>query len=198
VRRFQPITDQKGLYLRAEVCEGGENVCVVTDRQKLERIIANLVDNAIKYTEHGGVTVGLVQQQQQSSGGDGEQVVVRVSDTGIGIPRENVPFLFDEFYQVNNYERDRSKGFGMGLAICRCLARHIAGDVRLASTGPQGSCFEIVIADVEPDVGGGRSAGEGKPGERPDREDVGAHRGGRPGGAPGRRADPEAARLCRV
>ena len=52
---------------------------------------------------------------------------MRVRDTGIGISEQNVPYLFDEFYQVNNHERDRSKGFGMGLAICRCLARHIGG-----------------------------------------------------------------------
>src|SRR6185295_11829212 len=103
----------------------------------------NLVDNAIKYTSRGGVSIVL-----SASAGE---VLLRISDTGIGIPQENVPYLFDEFYQVNNLERDRSKGFGMGLAICKCLARHVGGDVRLASTSPEGSSFEISLKNVSVD-----------------------------------------------
>jgi signal transduction histidine kinase len=152
VRRFQPLTEQKGLYLRVNGSSDGNGegprleATVQTDRQKLERIISNLVDNAIKYTERGGVSLDVKQV--------GEEVCVRVSDTGMGIPHENVPYLFDEFYQVNNHERDRCKGFGMGLAICKCLARHIGGDVRLASTGPSGSCFELAVKSVRADRGG--------------------------------------------
>jgi signal transduction histidine kinase len=125
------------------------------------------VDNAIKYTARGGVTLELAADHA-------EQVCVRVRDTGIGVREENVPYLFDEFYQANNYERDRTKGFGMGLAICRSLARHIGGEVRLVSTSPGGSCFELVL----PRVGTGR--------------------GGRPGGAAGDRADAREGGLCGV
>lgn len=149
VRRFQPISEQKGLYLKVT---GDGDVKVLTDRQKLERIISNLVDNAIKYTNRGGVSVGLAAGE--------DEVAVRVSDTGIGIPQDNVPHLFGEFYQVNNYDRDRSKGFGMGLAICKSLAHHIGGDVRLAETGPQGSCFEVVVKAARTDA-------EKRPGDAP-------------------------------
>ena len=160
-RRFLPVAEQKGLYLKlAEKTDAK----LRTDRLKLERLISNLVDNAIKYTQRGGVTVGL--------GGSGSDLAIRISDTGIGIPQANVPHLFDEFYQVNNYERDRNKGFGMGLAICKSLARHIGADVRLASTGPEGSCFEIVI--------------EGKC----------VDRGGRPGGETSDHSPAREARLC--
>src|SRR4029077_18869934 len=124
---------------------GELDVSVSTDRQKLERIVSNLADNAIKYTNHGGVTLQLLQQA--------DDILLRISDTGLGIPETNVPFLFDEFYQVNNYERDRSKGFGMGLAICKSLASHVGAQVRLASTGPQGSRFEVVLRGVK-HVGG--------------------------------------------
>src|SRR5204863_2102352 len=110
---------------------------LVTDRQKLERIISNLVDNAVKYTHRGGVTLQLLAVESQIS--------IRISDTGIGIPTNSAPHLFNEFYQVNNYERDRSKGFGMGLAICKSLARHLDGEVRLARTGVEGSCFEVLL-----------------------------------------------------
>jgi PAS domain S-box-containing protein len=162
-RRFQPLAEQKGLSIHVS---GAADAPILTDRQKLDRIISNLVENAIKYTQHGGVTLELSVR--------GGEAIVRVADTGIGIPPENAPYLFDEFYQVSNYERDRSKGFGMGLAICKSLARHIAGDIRLAHTGPEGSCFELVVRSV------------------------GAHRGGRPGGTPRDLADPAPAGICRV
>jgi len=165
-RRFGPLAEKKGLYLRVADSADGVGVEVVTDRQKLERVIGNLVDNGIKYTSRGGVTLETLATE------DG--VAVRVADTGIGVPRDNVERLFDEFYQVNNHERDRSKGFGMGLAICRCLARQLGGDVRLAGTGAGGSCFEVFIGGVG---AGGRR---------------------RSGGEEGDGADPEEARLCGV
>ena len=133
-RRFARSCDQKGLYLRVVA---DEDVELLTDRQKLERVVANPLDNAIKFTERGGVTAELVELE------DG--VTIRVCDTGIGVPEGDAANLFDEFYQVNNHERDRRKGFGMGLAICRNLARQLGGDIRLADTGPDGSRFEVIL-----------------------------------------------------
>jgi signal transduction histidine kinase len=164
-RRFLPIAQQKGLYLR--IVRPGEDIKVLIDRQKLERIISNLLDNAIKYSQRGGITL------EMAAPSPGE-IAVRISDTGIGIPQADVPFLFEEFYQVNNHERDRSKGFGMGLAICRCLAHSIGAEVRLAGTGPDGSCFELNIKPVCSDRGGRRSSESGD------------------------RSDPQAAGICRV
>ena len=148
-RRFQPICEQKGLYLRVT---GNDALEVLTDRQKLERVVVNLVDNAIKFTSRGGVTLELAECDGYPR--------VRIHDTGIGVPQEDVPYLFDEFYQVDNHERDRSKGFGMGLAICKSLARQLGGDVRLEATGPHGTCFEILIGECGPGGGG-----------RPDRQE---------------------------
>ena len=184
VRRFQPTTEQKGLFLR--VADPEADAHVLTDRQKLERIISNLVDNAIKYTEHGGVVLDLLVR-------DGA-VCVQVLDSGVGVAPEHVPHLFDEFYQVNNYERDRSKGFGMGLAICRSLARHIGGDVRLARTGPDGSCFEVVVADA--------ACADSAPADTGDsvrqRVEDSADRRGQPPRADGHHEAAEAPGLCRV
>ena len=147
-QRFAPHAGQKGLYLRILAEHDME---VRTDRQKLERLITNLVENAVKYTKSGGVTLELIPRQEEFS--------LRVSDTGIGIPRENAPYLFDEYYQVNNTERDRSKGFGMGLAICKYLATQLGGAVRLLSTSEQGSSFEIRLP-AECPADGGRAVGE--------------------------------------
>ena len=138
MRRFVPVADPKGLYLRVVAdCD----VELRTDRQKLDRIVTNLVDNAIKFTSRGGVTMEVT----DCDGG----ATVRVSDTGIGVPPEHAPHLFDEFYQVNNPHRERGKGFGMGLAICRTLARQLGGDIRLAESAPGGTTFELTLHHLE-------------------------------------------------
>jgi signal transduction histidine kinase len=178
VRRFQPAAEQKGLFIRLaeDASWEGSAIEAQTDRHKLDRIVSNLVDNAVKYTQRGGVTLELLATY---SGRDEHGVVLRVQDTGMGIPSDNVPYLFDEFYQVNDYERDRTKGFGMGLAICRSLARHIGGEVRLAHTGPEGSCFEVLLP---PAATGG----------------IRLDRGGRSLGTAGDRGDPHPPGLCGV
>jgi PAS domain S-box-containing protein len=148
-RRFGPAAQRKGLYMRLDH-EG--DVEMKTDRQKLERIIGNLVDNAVKYTAAGGVTLGLSP--------DDDYIAIRITDTGIGVPKESAPYLFDEFYQVNNQQRDGSSGFGIGLAICKCLANQLAGTVTLVSTGPEGSCFEVTLPKVCPVDGGAQALEE--------------------------------------
>lgn len=152
LRRFQPTAEQKGLYL---TLDGDTDVQISTDRVKFERVISNLLDNAIKYTQRGGIHLSARSEEGSFR--------VLIADTGIGIPAEAVPRLFDEFYQVNNHERDKSKGFGLGLAICASLARQLGGDVRLLSTASEGSCFEVSISaglgDASVDCGG-RSCGQ--------------------------------------
>ena len=155
VRRFVPVAEAKGLSLRIVAERDTE---LSTDRQKLERIVTNLVDNAIKFTDAGGVTVELLTRA------NGVGATVRVSDTGIGVPPEHAEHLFDEFYQVTNARRERGQGFGMGLAICRSLARQLGGDVRLAETVLGGACFEMTLRDFdagpEPEHAGALDAGD--------------------------------------
>jgi signal transduction histidine kinase len=219
VNRFQPLAQERGLYLRLEAPADAE---VWVDRQQFERVVSNLVDNTIKFTERGGVTVELIPPVRlpgQEPGGGG--VRVRVRDTGIGIPSHSAGHVFDEFYQVNNHERDRKKGFGIGLAICRSLARQFGGDIRLIDTSPTGSCFEVLVpAAAAPRSGGSGSSaasaggnGTFDPGGRsddavagvveagndappPPRERPGG--GGRPDRPPGDLVDPEAAGVCRI
>jgi two-component system, sensor histidine kinase len=140
-QRYLPLAGLHGLYFRLS---HHDEVKLRTDRHKLARIIGNLVDNAIKYTKEGGVTLTV-----QNAG---DMVTIQVHDTGIGVPHDKAVHLFDEFYQVENDERDRRKGFGLGLAICRSLARQISGEVRLAHTGAAGSCFEFSMRTGMPQV----------------------------------------------
>jgi signal transduction histidine kinase len=136
-RRFQPIAEGKGLFVRLAEGSDLDGLVLSMDRHKVERIVGNLVENAIKYTPRGGITVSALRVE------GGQAIAIQVRDTGIGVPHDKAEALFDEFVQLGNDERDRRKGFGLGLAICRALAQQIGGTVRLASTGPQGSCFEL-------------------------------------------------------
>jgi signal transduction histidine kinase len=135
--RFRALAEQK--QLRLDICETN-GLMVRTDRIKLERVLANLVDNAIKFTNEGQVRV-----EAQFSGSG---VEIHVIDSGIGISSADAARLFEEFYQVHNTERDRSKGFGIGLAISRRLARQLGGDILFESSPGHGSRFSLVLPDI--------------------------------------------------
>ena len=100
-------------------------------------MLANLLSNAIKFTERGGVRVEVEREA--------DVVRIYVIDTGVGIPADAQDRLFDEFFQVRNPERSRQKGFGLGLAIARRLARQFGGDVTVDSSPGHGSRFSIVL-----------------------------------------------------
>lgn len=126
--------ERRGLALRmADLPE----TPVTTDRLKLERILHNLVANAIKFTDRGGVTLGARAQ--------GDTLTIDVEDTGVGIAPADAERIFDEFYQVQNRERDRNKGFGLGLPIARRLARLLGGELVAESRPGLGSRFSVVL-----------------------------------------------------
>ena len=132
--------DQKKLSLRVS-CPPG--LIVMTDRVKLERVLANLVGNAVKFTDQGSVRV-----EVESAG---RAVELHVIDTGVGIAAESQSQLFEEFFQVHNHERDRRKGFGLGLAIAKRLAKQLGGDIHLDSALGKGSRFTVALPNaVEP------------------------------------------------
>ncbi|OYY96144.1 MAG: hybrid sensor histidine kinase/response regulator [Polaromonas sp. 28-63-22] len=116
---------------------------VLADAALLERMLGNLVHNALKFTQQGGVAV--VARTR------GAQVSVEVWDSGRGIEAREVPRIFDEFYQVGNLERDRSKGLGMGLAIVRRIAGLLNVPVQVQSRPARGTVFKLLLprADLQ-------------------------------------------------
>jgi signal transduction histidine kinase len=128
---YRPAALSKKLALRVEA--GGTEI--ETDPLLFERILRNLVDNAIKYTTSGSIT--LVAEPV------GSKVKVSVRDTGPGIPPEERERIFEEFYQIGNPERDRSQGLGLGLAIVRRLAGLLDSRVELESEVGRGSEFVV-------------------------------------------------------
>lgn len=122
-----------GLGLRFS--PGGKSV--TSDPQLLERIVGNLIQNAIKYSEHGGIVV--------VARSTSRFVNVEIWDTGVGIAPELLPRIFEEFYQVGRGERDRTHGLGMGLSIVKRLAQLLNHRLVVASRPGKGTMFRIGI-----------------------------------------------------
>jgi signal transduction histidine kinase len=140
----RPLAERKGVEIRVEVPSG---LHFVTDRVKLERILQNLLGNGVKFTERGRVEV-IVSTT-------GRDATIEVVDTGVGIPPAQQASIFEEFYQLNNSERDSSKGFGLGLAIARRLARQLRGDLVVKSEVGRGSRFSVILPGVVDGAGPG-------------------------------------------
>lgn len=115
-----------------------EQVEVDADPDRLKQVILNLVDNAIRYTPAGG-TVTLDLQRQ------GPEVVLRVTDTGVGIAPEHQVRIFDRFYRVDQPRTRQSGGTGLGLAIAREMAEAHGGRIELTSTPGEGSTFSLIL-----------------------------------------------------
>ena len=119
-------------------------MALLTDRKLLMSLLGNLIGNAIKYTGQGGILVAVRRR--------GMNAVIQVWDTGIGIAPEHLGHIFDEYFQIQNAERDRTKGLGLGLAIARRQARLLGSDVVCRSRVGRGSVFEFAL----PLAGGAR------------------------------------------
>ncbi len=139
-RDYQQQAQQKGITFRIRPC----SYVVYSDATLIERIMRNLISNAVAYTDQKGVLVGARKR--------GDQVRIEVWDCGRGIAQANLKDIFEEFYQLGNLERDRSKGLGLGLAIVSRLARLLDSEVTVRSAPPKGSVFsfEIPLTLIEP------------------------------------------------
>lgn len=125
----------KGIRLRVRMCD-----CRVhADPALVQRILVNLVANAVQYTRKGGVLVACRHCD------NGKSVRIEVWDTGVGIAPEQQEKVFGEFYQVDNPERDRAKGFGLGLSIVRLACQRGGYQLRLRSVPGRGSCFSVTV-----------------------------------------------------
>ncbi len=134
---FEPMAAQKGLALEI-VSEAGAPAQLVADSQRLQQILKNLLANALKFTEHGSVTLKV------RSAGAG-RVQFAVSDTGIGIPEEQTAVIFEAFRQADGSTRRRYGGTGLGLSISRDLAARMGGSIRVSSEPGRGSCFTLEL-----------------------------------------------------
>jgi len=134
---LEPVAEDRGLSL---ACETPETLPLSGDPSMIQRILSNLLDNAIKYTPSGGsATVSLSEK-------DGTEAIVTVHDTGLGIPADDLPHIFERFYRCDH---SRSQpGTGLGLSLARALARAHQGDITVTSTLGQGSTFTLTLPKI--------------------------------------------------
>ncbi len=143
VAECEPQAQAKGLRLRYVTT----SAMVISDRILLARMIRNLVVNAIRYTQRGGIVIGCRRH--------GSAVRVEVCDTGIGIAADQLTLVFEDFYQVGNDARDKSKGLGLGLSVVARTASLLGHPVGVRSRPHRGSIFSLTLplaefADMRP------------------------------------------------
>ncbi|HED34651.1 MAG TPA: response regulator [Gammaproteobacteria bacterium] len=130
---------EKGLALkiRCRSSRGGQNLVVRTDPRLLDCVLRNLIVNAIRYTQSGKVLVGCRFR--------GQYLAVEIWDTGPGIAEKYQREIFQEFYQIENQQRDRSQGLGLGLSVVRRITKLLGCSLRLDSVEGKGSRFTVMV-----------------------------------------------------
>lgn len=131
---FEPLAEEKNVALS---CRAPEKTIISGDARMLQRMLANILDNAVKYTPSGGkVEVSL-------AGNEKNELIISVRDTGIGISETDLPHVFERFYRC---DRSRSQpGTGLGLSLARAIARAHGGDIKVTSALDQGSTFTVTL-----------------------------------------------------
>ncbi len=144
---FEPLLEESGLVLKWEIAEELPKVNV--DQRLFMQVFVNLIDNAIKYTPDGG-TITISAETDTSNVLEGlditsEEVIVHVQDTGIGIPMESQPRVFERFYRVDKGRAQEMGGTGLGLAIVKHIVLRHNGRIWLDSILGQGSVFHVAV-----------------------------------------------------
>ncbi|MGV8123363.1 MAG: PAS domain S-box protein [Candidatus Xenobiia bacterium LiM19] len=135
VKYMMPLAEKKRLTLSAEISpDAGE---LINDRRRFEQILINLLNNGLKFTEKGGVSLLCVV--------DSQRLVIKVTDTGIGIKSENIGDLFQTFRQLNTGLARSHEGTGLGLSICRRLVEMMGGQIWAESQWGVGSVFTFTL-----------------------------------------------------
>ncbi len=156
-RAFASVAEQKGLAFEVRTAEDAP-AAIFTDEQRLQQVLRNLLSNAFKFTEAGGVELELSGVPEDSP----YELRVAVRDTGIGIAEDKLRLIFESFQQADGTTSRRFGGTGLGLSISREITRALGGEIRVQSTPGEGSCFELLLpgyrAPVVPAVPGGELA----------------------------------------
>jgi len=134
-----PQLEQKQLEYRLESCD--PSLAVFADVEKLQQVVLNLLSNAVKFTPEGGrIVISAVPHS-----GDANFVEIRVRDTGIGVPADQLESIFEPFVQLDGGLTRTSQGTGLGLAISRDLARAMNGDLVVFSEEGSGAEFVLTL-----------------------------------------------------
>ena len=135
---IMPLIDRKGLFFKIDI---DDDIFTYSDVDKLRQILINLIGNAAKFTQKGGVRVSAVFEK----GNIYDRVIIKVSDTGIGIPADALEYIFEPFRQVDGSLTRKYDGTGLGLNICYNLLKLMHGKIKVESEVGKGSTFTITL-----------------------------------------------------
>ncbi|WP_405080375.1 sensor histidine kinase [Paenibacillus chitinolyticus] len=139
-RTFEPVAAQKGLYFH--IRSTGVPDIIHTDEQRLQQILKNLLSNAFKFTQRGGVTLTFYVEMDAKGV---QHPAAAIRDTGIGIRADKREQIFEAFYQADGTTSRKFGGTGLGLSISRQFARLLGGEIRLTSEEGTGSTFTLLL-----------------------------------------------------
>ena len=134
--RMRRVARRKDITLQWKRFGKAASYTVYGDETQLTSMFTNLVDNAVKYTAPGG-------RVEVVGGSEGSEIIVSISDTGIGIPEGKIPRIFERFYRVDKARSKATGGTGLGLSIVRHVAQNHGGRVTVESTPNDGSTFTV-------------------------------------------------------
>ena len=117
-------------------CDAASDVIVEGDRSRMKQVVVNLLDNAIKYTPHGG-------NVQLKIARDGDHAILEIADNGVGIPTEALPHMFKRFFRVDDSRSREQGGAGLGLSIVKSICAAQGAAVKVTSIPGKGSCFQV-------------------------------------------------------
>lgn len=144
VRMFSQQASLKGLSLRLQL-DPGVPYALIGDQDKLRQILNNLIGNAIKFTESGGITVSIELDNRQPAENNKTKIQFRVTDTGIGIKQHELQHVFERFHQVDGSDTRRHGGSGLGTTISKELVQLLDGTIGVNSVYGEGTTFFFTI-----------------------------------------------------
>ncbi|MDA8422365.1 MAG: HAMP domain-containing sensor histidine kinase, partial [Nitrospiraceae bacterium] len=139
VEAVLPLAQNKGIHLATTLVE--TLPAILGDKDRLVQLVTNLLSNAVKFTSSGGsITINAHQEQAPLP-----RLVVAISDTGVGIPPEDLTLIFDTFYRSSHPLMDHTEGTGLGLTIARQIVKNLGGEIWATSTRGSGSTFFFTL-----------------------------------------------------
>ncbi len=140
---FESIADQKGISL--EFFSDQENVPLYFDPGKMDKVLTNLIGNSIKFTSEGGKISVRINQSKELSIDEKDTLEIIIEDTGIGIPEDRLPYIFDRFYQADRIDRTEIEGTGIGLTLTKDLVELHSGKNEVKSQVGKGNLVKITL-----------------------------------------------------
>jgi signal transduction histidine kinase len=140
VAMFAGVADEQNTELVCNSPEDDESCSIRGDARQIRQLLANLIDNALRFTPAGGRIVVSVLPEDNG-------VLLEVADTGCGIAADHLPRIFDRFYQADIARtRNQMRGGGLGLAICQSIAERHSGTIEVTSSIGRGTCFRVFLS----------------------------------------------------